>query len=199
MLQDTATERLDNDQREAVNKIVAESNRMSLLISDLLKLSRVGSQELKLETVNLSITAQVVFQDLMISMNLKNKERFDFTVQPEMTAIADPGLMRVLFDNLIGNAIKFSSKTQNASILIGSFTQKDEIVFFVKDNGAGFKREKAERIFEPFTRFHSPKDFPGTGIGLSIVRKIIERHHGRIWVESEINKGTTFYFTISEG
>ena len=110
--------------------------------------------------------------------------------------LADESLLKQVLVNLLSNAFKFTQKTQDAKIEIGSQQQNGETVYFVKDNGAGFEMQYAEKLFGVFQRFHREDEFPGTGVGLSIVQRIIQRHGGRIWAEAEVNKGATFYFAL---
>jgi light-regulated signal transduction histidine kinase (bacteriophytochrome) len=197
-LLDTASGKLDESEKESLGHLLSESSRMSDIISDLLRLSRIGRQELKIESVNLSDIAADCMERQKRMMAPKE---ISFSIQPGMTDQGDRGLLQVLFDNLIGNAVKFSSKTNKPRIEIGCKCvniHDHELVYFVQDNGVGFDMSKAVKLFAPFTRLHSPKDFSGTGIGLSIARKIIERHGGKIWAESEVGKGATFYFTIQK-
>jgi len=198
MLEENVHEKLNKDERDVLSRIVAQGEHMQRLIADLLRLSRVGSQTIELKDLDLSQIARESFDALQLS--LKTTGNIEISIQPQMYAKADAGLMRILFDNLIGNAIKFSSKSQSSRIEIGKIREKEEKrdIFFVKDNGVGFDMRNAGRLFAPFTRMHSPKDFEGTGIGLSIVRKIVERHGGRIWASSEVGKGTTLFFTLEK-
>ena len=195
ILLDRLAGKVDESDREALAHLISESNRMSDLISDMLRLSRIGRQELKIEHANISdIAAESAEQQ----KRLLGGKQVVVSIQPEMIVPGDKGLLRVLFDNLIGNAVKFSAKTDKPRIEIGKCSINEEEVYFVRDNGVGFEMSKADRLFEPFTRLHSTKDFSGTGIGLSIVRKIIERHTGKIWAQSEVGKGATFFFTLRE-
>lgn len=195
MLMDDAFTKLNEVEKDGLTRMVSESKRMNDIIIDLLRLSRIGVQELKFENVNLSKIAANSSEELK---QRNPQPNIAFTIHPDMIAKGDAGLLRVLFDNLLGNAIKFTSKSDNPRIEIGCRELNAELVYFIRDNGVGFDMQKADKIFEPFMRLHSPRDFPGTGIGLSIVRKIIERHNGRIWAQSEVGKGATFYFTIGE-
>ncbi len=110
--------------------------------------------------------------------------------------LADPDLMQIVFVNLSSNALKFTGCRETAEIEVGSDTKDDQTVFFVKDNGVGFDMKYADKVFTPFQRLHRVEEYEGTGVGLSIVQRIIHRHGGRIWVESEVDVGTTFYFTL---
>ena len=109
---------------------------------------------------------------------------------------ADPGLMEIALSNLIGNAWKFTSKTSNACIEFGTIKQNGKTVYFIKDNGAGFEQKYVDRMFQPFHRLHSASEFDGTGIGLAIVERIIQRHGGNIWAGGEVGKGATIQFTL---
>ncbi len=190
-----AESKLDSEEKDAVGRIISESRRMNEIISDLLRLTKVGSQELELAAVDLSEIAASSVKGL--SDVYKNAHAYSIKIEPDLHVKADAGLVRILLDNLIGNAMKFSSKSDSPQISIGSTRHNNESVFYVRDNGVGFSQEKTDKIFDPFIRLHSPKDFPGTGIGLSIVRKIIERHHGKIWATSQEGKGATVYFTLN--
>jgi len=117
-------------------------------------------------------------------------------IQPELTAHADRGMMRILLENLLGNAWKFTARTAQARIEIGADTSGAETVFLVKDNGAGFDMAHAGALFQPFQRLHTEADFPGTGIGLATVRRIVDRHGGRIWAEGTVDRGATVFFTV---
>jgi signal transduction histidine kinase len=190
-----AESKLDSEGKDAIERILSESRRMNEIISDLLRLSKIGAQELELTDVNLSEIAASSVKGL--TDVYKSKKAYSVEIDPHLYAKADAGLVRILFDNLIGNAMKFSSKSDEPQIIIGSTRQSKSTFFFVRDNGVGFNQEKADKVFDPFVRLHSPKEFPGTGIGLAIVRKIIEQHHGKIWVTSEEGKGTTVCFTLN--
>jgi len=187
-------ENLSDEQKDALNRIISESKRVKEIINDLLRLNKIGAQELSFSRINLSEIARDSVESLGITYDLT---RYKIEIEPQMMVNADAGLIRLLLDNLIGNALKFSAKTDSPRIWIGKEKKGGETVYFVKDNGAGFDVSKTDRIFDPFVRLHSSGDYPGTGIGLSIVRRIVERHRGRIWVSTEINKGTTFFFTLS--
>lgn len=186
--------KLDSEQNDALSRIISETHRANEIVNDLLRLSKVGSQTLSIADVNLSDIISASVEELR---GLYSDVEYEINIQHKMFIHADPGLLRILVDNLIGNALKFTMKSDSPKIWVGMTEQNGENVYYVKDNGAGFEHEKSDKVFEPFIRLHGPKDFPGTGIGLAIVAKIIRRHNGRIWVSSEPGKGTTFYFTLS--
>jgi light-regulated signal transduction histidine kinase (bacteriophytochrome) len=123
--------------------------------------------------------------------------RVEVIIQESLMAYADPGLMEIDISNLIGNAWKFTSKNGNARIEFGTIKQDGKTVYFIKDNGAGFEQKYVDRMFQPFHRLHSASEFDGTGIGLAIVERIIQRHGGDIWAEGEVGKGATIHFMIA--
>ncbi len=187
-------ENLSEEQIDALNRIISEGKRVKEIINDLLRLTRIGAQELSFSRINLSEIARDSVEGFGITYDIS---RYKIEIEPQMIVIADAGLIRLLMDNLIGNALKFSSKTDSPRIWIGKEKKEGKTVYYIKDNGIGFDVDKSDRIFDPFVRVHSSRDYPGTGIGLSIVRRIVERHRGKIWVSTELNKGTTFFFTLS--
>ena len=176
---------------DIVNK---SSKSMLNLINDLLNFAKSGITEIERTKIDLSKIALNVVEDI----KLRNPE-YNMKVQiaNDLYAEADPKLMQIVFDNLLGNACKYSQKSNNPTITVGKTEQFGQEVIFVKDNGAGFDMAKADKLFQPFQRLHSNAEFKGTGVGLSTVKKIIERHDGRIWAESEVGVGSVFYFKIN--
>ena len=167
--------------------------RMGQLIDDLLKLSQVARSELCHEETDLSALARLIGVELQ-----KNQPRrkVSFKVTEGLVADGDARLLRIVLENLLGNAWKFTAKCAEAAIEVGMTQQDVNRVFFVRDNGAGFNMAYARNLFGAFQRLHSTSDFPGTGVGLATVQRIIHRHGGRIWAEGEVNVGATFYFTV---
>jgi light-regulated signal transduction histidine kinase (bacteriophytochrome) len=166
---------------------------MGELIDDLLELSRVGRADLRREQTSLTEIAQTVVAEL----RRHHPDRVvEIEVDEELTAQADRRLMRIVLENLIGNSWKFTGKATHASIACGGERRSDGVVYFVRDNGAGFDMTYAERLFLPFQRLHNATDFPGTGVGLATVHRIVDRHGGRVWAEGAVGAGATFYFTI---
>ena len=166
---------------------------MSNLVDDLLKLSRVTRTDIKKEHVNLSKLAAEIVASLQ---EIEPDRKVEILITADLTAKGDPHLLQVVLNNLLGNAWKFSLQEAQAKIEVGRSVIDGENVFFVRDNGVGFNLAYADKLFGAFQRLHRTDEFPGTGIGLSIVLRIIERHGGRIWAESEVGKGATFYFTL---
>lgn len=185
---------LDVTGKEYLERLVAASRRMGELIDALLKLSRVMRTEMSVERVYLSGLARAVAFDLKKSQPERDAE---FIIHENLAVDGDPVLLKTVIENLLGNAWKFTSKKDMARIEFGSSGEEDgKRVFFVRDNGAGFEMKYAEKLFSPFQRLHGEAEFPGTGVGLATVQRIIQRHGGRIWAEGERDKGATFYFTV---
>jgi PAS domain S-box-containing protein len=194
LLEDYA-DKLDDGGKRYLERIRAAAQRMATLIDALLELSRVTRVDLKPEPVDLARLARTANAELQRAEPARSVE----VVIPEaMRASGDPRLLAIVLDNLIGNAWKFTSKRDVARIEVG-VRDDGERVFFVRDNGAGFDGAYREKLFGVFQRLHSVNDYPGTGIGLATVLRIVERHGGRVWAEGEVDRGATFYFTLSEG
>ncbi|HZQ43778.1 MAG TPA: CHASE3 domain-containing protein [Acidobacteriaceae bacterium] len=193
-LQEDFAGKLDEQGRDYINRVRNGVQRMGTLIDSLLQLSRVTRYEAQRERVDLSELATTVFGDLH---GLDPQRKVRWTAEPGLTADADPRLMRVAFENLIGNALKFTARTDDATIMFGSSPQNGETVYFLRDNGAGFDMQYVDRLFTAFQRLHGEREFKGSGIGLATVSRIIRRHHGSIWAEGEPGKGATFFFTLA--
>jgi len=176
-----------------LKRVVAGSRHMGALIDDLLNLARLSRQEMRWQNTDLSAMAAAL---VATRAEAQPERRVEVTIQPAIKVSGDSGLLRVVLDNLIGNAWKFTAKSAAARIEIGCVQQDGACAYFVRDNGAGFDMQYAHKLFEPFQRLHHRDEFEGTGIGLATVKKIIQRHGGRIWVDSALNLGTTVYFTI---
>jgi DNA-binding response OmpR family regulator len=195
LLQDCA-DKLDKKGQDYVRRVCESAQRMGELIDDLLLLSRVSRAELRRDPIDLSSIARGVAAELQARDPARQAA---FSVTNHLVAEADAGLMRVVFENLLGNAWKFTAKISGAKIEVGTERQRGGAVFFVRDNGAGFDMKYAESLFRPFQRLHGESDFPGTGIGLATVHRIIDRHGGRIWAEAVVHRGAAFYFTVPPG
>jgi signal transduction histidine kinase len=193
-------ERLDGQGREFLQRVRRASQRMAQLIDDLLKLSRITRGELVREPVDLSQLVGSVVEELR---QAEPGRRVEVVIQGGVRAEGDARLLRVALENLFGNAWKFTSRREQARIEFGTAGsvglgrgQADRTVFFVRDNGAGFDPAYAAKLFGVFQRLHLPAEFPGTGIGLATVQRIIHRHRGRIWAEGAVDEGATFLFTL---
>lgn len=180
--------------RHYLERVRAAAQRMATLIDDLLALSRVTRTPLQPRFVNLSHIAREVADGLMES---QPDRKGTFHITPDLMEESDPRMMRIVFENLLGNAWKFTSKREHAIIEFGQKERTKERTFYIRDNGAGFDMKYADKLFGIFQRLHSVSDYPGTGIGLATVHRIITIHSGRIWAESKEGEGTTFYFTIN--
>jgi PAS domain S-box-containing protein len=192
-LNDDYGSQLNEQGQHYLARIQDAAHRMGQLIDDLLNLSRVNRADFAIEDVNLSDLANLISKEL-ISQAPERKVTVE--IEPQMLAAGDANLLKIALENLLNNAFKFTVTQDAAVIQVGTLELEGEHVYFVKDNGVGFEMNYAGKLFAPFQRLHSAKDFPGTGIGLSIVQRIISRHGGRIWPESELGRGTTFYFTL---
>ena len=172
---------------------------MGHIIDDLLFLSRVTRRELKPVKVDLSAMAEQVCETFQKS---EPARAVSLKILLGIIATCDEGLMRIVLENLLGNAWKYTAPREAAQIELGSTQNMQGTIFFVRDNGVGFDMKYVDKLFLPFQRLHGRDEFEGTGIGLAIVRRIVDRHSGQIWIESELEKGTTVFFTLgpaSEG
>ncbi len=180
--------------RGYAGRIQAASERMAALIDDLLQLARVSRSPMHLGRVDLSVEVADIAGDLR---SAEPGRQVRITIQDGVVVTADRSLTRTVLENLVGNAWKFTARREDAAIEFGTVTAEDaETCCFVRDNGAGFDPAYAAKLFEPFQRLHADTDFAGTGIGLTSVQRIIQRHGGRIWAESEVGSGATFFFTL---
>jgi signal transduction histidine kinase len=194
LLEDCA-DRLDDAGKTHLNRIRAATQRMGLLVDDLLNLSRFSRTKMHTQSLDISALACSVASDLL---KAQPKRQIDLRIEDGLKTTADPGLLRVVLENLLSNAWKFTSKRDSAHIEFGMARGNGTPAYFVRDNGAGFDPAYADRLFGAFQRLHAMTDFPGTGVGLATVQRIIHRHGGRIWAESAVDRGATFYFTLTE-
>jgi light-regulated signal transduction histidine kinase (bacteriophytochrome)/HAMP domain-containing protein len=186
-------DRLDKEGKEHLQRIRAATQRMGMLIDDLLNLSRMTRAEIRKQRVNISTLVRSIAKELQDS---EVERQVDFRIEDGIEATADAHLLRVVLENLLGNACKFTSKRSSARIEFGKTRRNGSSAYFVRDNGAGFDPAYASRLFGAFQRLHGTTEFPGTGIGLATVQRIIHRHGGEIWAEGAVEKGATFYFTL---
>jgi len=187
-------DKLDDQGHDYIHRVRSGVQRMGQLIDALLQLSRVTRTDLIRETTDLAELARSVAADLKASDPDRNV-RFEIPGTPVLVK-ADPRLLRIALENLLGNAFKFTAKTPNAVIRFGSYLGDGANVYFVRDNGAGFDMQYVDRLFTAFQRLHGDRDFKGSGIGLATTLRIIRRHQGRIWAEGQEDQGATFYFTL---
>lgn len=193
-LREDCGDRLDDQGKSYIQRIDRAAGRMGQLINDMLLLASVSRGELTLQPVNLSRLVNLV----MLEMRQLHPDRQVTCHCPEgLETVADPRLLRILLDNLLGNAWKYTSRTEQAVVTFGSRREGEETVYFVQDNGAGFDMAYGDRLFQAFQRLHGRDEFEGTGIGLATVRRIVERHGGRVWANAVPGQGATFFFTLA--
>ena len=192
LLEDQA-DRLNDEGKRMLNIIITNANRMGHLIDDLLSFSRIGKHEMEFSKIDMHEMANEVYQELVAG---KDIDKIHFSMQNLPDAYGDPALIRQVWLNLIGNAIKFSSRKTCRTIEIGNTTEGDENIFYVKDNGEGFDMTHSNSLFAVFKRLPTAKNFEGTGVGLAIVHRIVNRLGGRIWAEGKVGEGATFYFAL---
>ena len=186
---------LDADGQDALHRIRAGSQRMGRLIDDLLRLSQVNRAEIRREAVDLSLLASGIAE----SIGSEQPERVvEWRIDGHMRIHADQALLQIALRNLLENAWKFTAKTRQPVIRVGMMQGVGGTTYFVADNGAGFDMAHADQLFGAFQRLHHGADFPGTGIGLAIVQRIISRHDGQIWAEARKDEGATFFFDVNE-
>jgi PAS domain S-box-containing protein len=194
LLEDYASS-IDETGKDYLRRVRAAANRMSSLIEDILGLSRVTRTEMERSSVDLSDLVREIFEDIKA---LEPEREIDVLIADSAVARCDRRLMKVVLQNLIGNAWKFTRDVKRPKIEFGIEGSAEKPVFFVRDNGAGFDMKYKEKLFAPFQRLHAVDEFEGSGIGLATVQRIMNRHGGLIWAEGSVNKGATFYFTIPD-
>lgn len=194
LLEDYA-EKLDDDAKRLLGVIDNNAARMDKLIEDLLQFSKLGKTELTKSIIDSEALVRLIVGELSTSMNHSAEVR----LLPLVNVSGDSALLSQVWINLISNAIKYSSKTLNPVIEIGCRQTSQEVIHWVKDNGAGFDMKFVENLFGVFQRLHKRDEFEGTGIGLALVQRIITRHGGRVWAEAKVNEGATFYFSLPGG
>jgi signal transduction histidine kinase len=192
LLEDYA-DMLDATAQEHLHRVRRAAQHMAALIDDMLNLSRVTRCELHREKLDLSAMARLIAAELQ---EAEPDRQVEFVIENGLAAVGDPQLLRAAMENLLRNSWKYTSGHPTARIEFGSSVGKEKHCFIVRDDGAGFDPRYADRLFGAFQRLHTEKEFPGTGVGLATVQRIIRRHGGEIWAEAAIEKGATFYFTL---
>lgn len=192
LLEDYADE-VDDEGKDYLSRVRRASQHMGQLIDALLKLSRTTRSEVRREKVNLSLLSKSIAQELR---NSYPKRQVEFVIADGLLVDGDPSLLRIVLENLLGNAWKFTGKRSCARIEFGTSEYEGTLAYFVRDNGVGFDMTYADKLFGAFQRLHNTNEFPGTGIGLATVQRIIHRHGGKVWAEGYIEQGATFYFTL---
>jgi PAS domain S-box-containing protein len=184
---------MNEECRDAMDEIISNTKRMGKLIDDLLEFSRLGKKQLQVTKLDMNELVHSVIRDMC---KTKSELTVSFDVKQLQKAPGDNDMIKQVIVNLISNAIKYSSKKQTPEIEIGSYGQDKEAVYYVKDNGVGFDMAYYKKLFGVFQRLHRSDEFEGTGVGLAIVQRIIEKHQGKVWAEGAVNKGATFYFSL---
>ncbi len=192
---DDYSETLDKEACRYLERVRAGVRKMSRLIDDLLNLSHMSRSVLRRETINLTAMARGVVADLQ---DRESSRKVAIEIADGLTAHGDLQLTTIVLVNLLGNAWKYTAKRPEAQISFGSENQGNEVVFYVRDNGAGFDMAYVGRLFTPFQRLHQDSEFEGNGIGLATIQRIVLRHGGRIWVKAAVNEGATFFFTLGD-
>jgi len=186
-------DKLDDKGRGYIKRVRGENQRMGWLIDDLLKLSQLTRGELTPQRVHLGELVRKIAGDLQRD---EPERQVDFVIDPGITARGDRALLDAALENLLRNSWKFTCHREHARIEFGATEQDGERVYYVRDDGVGFDMAYVDKLFEVFQRLHSGAEFSGSGIGLATVKRVIVRHGGRVWAESQIDKGATFYFTL---
>jgi PAS domain S-box-containing protein len=194
ILLDDYSAKLDEEGRRLLNVVSDNTNRMGQLIDDILKFSRTGRLELNFSEIDMEGMARSVVEELQTGAVAGRKLQVEIDHLP--SAMGDQSMMHQVFVNLLSNAIKFTGSKETAMIKVGGSIEGNEAVYYVKDNGAGFDMQYADKLFGVFQRLHGMNEFEGTGIGLAIVKRIINRHGGRVWAEGKVNEGATIYFAL---
>jgi PAS domain S-box-containing protein len=188
-------DRLDDEGIQYLHRLQVNVGRMAQMIDDLLDLSRATRTELRRDTIDLGHIARDVVAELR---DLEPDRDVAVEFADGMSGTGDPQLVRLVLQNLLANAWKFTSHREQAQISVGVRVDGEVQVFFVQDNGAGFDMRYSHKLFDPFQRLHATAEFEGSGVGLAIVQRVVRRHGGRVWAESEVDHGATFYFTLAD-
>lgn len=192
ILEEDCAGKLNDNEKKSLHKVLRNARKMNCLIDDLLEFSRTGKKEL----VKSEIDMPALMQQAVAEIGNSIKHKAEIRIGHLDSAHADYTLLTQVWINLISNAIKYSSKREISVVEIGSQRKVDQIVYFIKDNGAGFSMEYVDKLFGVFQRLHKADEFEGTGCGLAIVQRIIIRHGGRVWAEAKVDEGATFYFSL---
>jgi signal transduction histidine kinase len=193
ILMEDYVEHLDEDGRRLGSVIRQNAQKMSQLIDDLLTFSRLGRSTLNFSDIDMKNMVNAIYHEAATS---EERQDVKFNIGDLPKAVGDSTMMRQVWMNLIANALKFSVHRRPAVISVGCQEEDDRPIYCIKDNGVGFDMKYKDKLFEIFQRLHSEREFPGTGVGLAIVQRIIQRHGGNVWAESEVNKGASFYFSL---
>ena len=191
ILQENSLERLDSSGSHAIDIIISTATRMNRLIDELLNFSKVGINELNKFEINTEVLVREALQEIDSPNHHAN-----VILNPLFPMLGDRALLNQVWINLLSNAFKYSSKKENPMVEIGSKRNENENIYYVKDNGAGFDMQQRNKLFSIFQRLHAEDEYPGIGIGLSLVSRIVVKHGGRVWAEGKVNEGAIFYFSL---
>ncbi|MCI0506297.1 MAG: ATP-binding protein [Gammaproteobacteria bacterium] len=194
LILEDAWQKLDDIEREYLQRVRAAAQKMGVLIDDLLLLSDVSRAVYKPEYVDLS---RMVANNLEKLRQTDPNREIEVEVQPDIKATGDQSLLDIAVSNLVANAWKYSSKKPHAKIRFAAREQNGQVVYYIKDNGEGFDTRYINKLFRPFQRLHTDDEFPGTGIGLATVQRVIDRYGGKIWANAKVGRGATFYFALT--
>src|SRR6185312_5614978 len=192
MLDEEYSAVFDPEATRLFKRIAENAKKMGTLIDDLLEFSKLGRKEIHRSPVGMTELAEEVLSEMNTTLN----HNANVHIHPLHAAYVDNTLIKQVMVNLISNALKYSSKAEKPAIEIKSYQAGDEIIYAISDNGVGFDNQYAGKLFGVFQRLHLQKDFEGTGVGLALVKRIIDKHGGRVWAEGELNKGATFFFSL---
>lgn len=193
LLEDNYAGKIDENGKDLLMRVCANAEKMDHLIDDLLRLAQISRRDMQVGLVDLSALAREVAEELQAG---EPGRQVEWVIAPQAHATGDPGLLKVALRNLIGNAWKYSSRRDAARIEFGITEKEGRPEYFVRDNGVGFDMAYAGKLFEAFQRLHSSAEFPGTGIGLATVARVVHRHAGEVWAQGRMDEGSTFYFTL---
>jgi light-regulated signal transduction histidine kinase (bacteriophytochrome) len=194
MLEEDYSKTLDMEGQRVLGVIQRNAGKMDTLINDLLKFSRLARKELQRTTID----TYKLLQSTINEINQSTVHKSTIQIGTLLPSYADYSLLSQVWANLISNAIKFSSRKERPFIEIGSYRKDNEIIYFIKDNGAGFNMAYADKLFGVFQRLHKPTEFEGTGVGLAIVHRIVTKHGGTVWADAMLSEGATFYFSLPD-
>jgi len=193
ILEEDYADKLDADGMAVLHSIRKNSKKMGQLIDDLLAFSKLGRKQVTVADINMNSLVNILKEDFLAE---DTEGRISFNIEDLPPAKGDQALIKQVWINLLSNAIKYSKNKPETPIAIGAYAEGTHIVYYVKDNGAGFDMQYYDKLFGVFQRLHSQEEFEGTGIGLAIVQKIVNRHNGTVWAKSKLNQETFFYFSL---
>lgn len=192
MLEEDYCQNFNDNAKKLLATIYSCISKMNHLIDDLLEFSKMEKKQIRKSKINMQALVNTIIDEIKNSTVCKAV----FAVDSLLPAYADYALIHQVWVNLISNAVKYSGKKSNPQVEIGSYSEGNELIFYVKDNGAGFDMNYAHKLFGVFQRLHHAAEFEGTGIGLAIIHRVITKHDGRVWAEAKVNEGATFYFAL---